>query len=315
MSAQDSCSLTLATGYHARARPLWEGAVDTGALKLKVIPMRDDGERHIRFDGGEFDAAEFSLALYLALKSRGAPWIALPIFPNRRFRHASIYVRKDSPIQKPQELKGKSVGVPSYVNTCGLWVRGFLKDDYGVEAEDIFWKAARSDRGFVPPEKIPVEVVAGKKDLRSRLLDGELDAVISPDGLLLQEPGIRRLIASSKELERDYYSRTRIFPLAHTVVIRRHCLDEHPWVAQKLFEVWTEAKRISLADDADPTYSNFAWIQDLWQEERVLLGPDPWPYGIARNQAALGALIRYAVEQGILKEGWETHSLFHPIQE
>lgn len=302
--------MTLATGYHARARPLWEGAVDTGDLKLEVIPLRDDGARHLRFLDGEFDAVELSLALYLDLKSRGAPLIALPIFPNRRFRHASIYVRTDSPIQKPQELKGKTAGVPSYVNTCGLWVRGVLKDEYGVDAGDILWKAARADRGFVLPEGVRVEILDGKKDLYLRLLDGELDAIISPDGLLLQKPGVRRLFSSAKEVERDYYSRTKIFPVSHAVVVRQRFLDHYPWAAQRLFDVWTEAKRIALEDDADPTYSSFAWIQDLWQEERDLFGPDPWPYGISRNQTALAALTRYAVEQGILRGDLAPDSLF-----
>lgn len=307
--------MTLATGYHARARPLWEKAVDTAPLQIEVLPFRDDGGRHLRFLDGEFDAAELSLALYLDLKSRGAPIVALPVFPNRRFRHASIFVRADSPIQKPEDLKGKAAGVPSYVNTCGLWVRGFLSDDYGVRPGDILWKAMRPDPGFVPPDGVAVEILKGKKGLAARLLDGELDAIISPDGLLLREPGIRRLFASSKEIEKDYYARTGIFPVSHAVALRRRFLDEHPWAAQKLFDIWSEAKRVALEDDADPTYSNFAWIQDLWQEESALFGPDAWPYGLARNRLPVAALCRYAVEQGILRSGLEPDSLFHPIQE
>jgi 4,5-dihydroxyphthalate decarboxylase len=126
---------------------------------------------------------------------------------------------------------------------------------------------------------------------------------------------VRRLFRSSKEVERDYYSRTKIFPVSHAVTIRQRFLDEYPWTAQRLFDVWTEAKRIALEDDADPTYSSFAWIQDLWQEERALFGPDPWPYGIARNQTALAALTRYAVEQGILRGDLEPDSLFYPVRE
>lgn len=315
MVSRDSCSLTLATGYHARARPLWEGLVDTGNLNLKVIPFRSDGERHHRFHAGEFDAAELSLALYLSLKSRGAPMVALPIFPNRRFRHACIYVKEESGIREPKDLKGKAVGIPSYVNTCGLWVRGILKDDYGVNSEDIVWKAKRAEKDFAPPAGVTIELLPEKKELRSCLLEGLVDGVISPEFVQLERKGVRRLIASAKATERDYYRRTKIFPIAHAVVIRQHWLEENPWLAQKLFDSWTEAKRISLADDEDPTYSNFAWIRDLWEEERTLFGPDAWPYGIAPNRKAIETLIRYAADQGILKQELELDSLFHPVQE
>ena len=315
MSAKDSFSMTLATGYHGRARPLWEGAVDTGNLNLKVLPMRDDGERHRRFDGGEFDAAEYSLAMYLFLKARGAPVVALPIFPNRRFRLAFIYVPAASTIEKPQELKGKTVGIPSYLNTCALWVRGILKDEYDVAVEDVVWKVRRADPDLVPPAGVRIELFDGKKSLCARLLEGEIDAAISPDAHQFEVEGVRRLFAFAKEVEKDYYLRTRIFPIAHAVVVRRRLLDEHSWLAQKLFDVWNEAKRIALEDDEDPTYSNFAWIRDLWAEEKKLFGPDPWPYGITRNKAAIEALIRYGVEQGILKEKIETASLFYPVQE
>jgi 4,5-dihydroxyphthalate decarboxylase len=315
MSSKDSCTLTLATGYHARARPLWEGLVDTGNLNLKVIPMRKDGERHRLFHAGEFDAAELSMALYLSLKSQGAPMVALPIFPNRRFRHACIYVKEGSPIRKPKELKGKSVGIPSYINTCGLWARGILKDEYGVSSEDIIWKAKRQAENFAPPAGFTIELLPEKKELRSCLLEGLVDAVISPEFVQLEREGVRRLIAAAKEAERDYYRRTKIFPIAHAVVIRRHRLEEKPWVAQKLFDAWTEAKRIALEDDEDPTYSNFAWVRDLWQEERTLFGPDAWPYGIAPNRKIIETLIRYAADQGILKQRLEPDSLFHPVQE
>lgn len=315
MSAQDSLSMTLATGYHGRARALWEGRLDTGNLKLKVIPMSDDGERHRRFDEGEFDAAEYSLAMYLSCKARDVPVVALPIFPNRRFRHAFIFVPANSSLRKPADLKGKKVGIPSYLNTCALWVRGILQDEYGVAAQDILWKTRRADGNFVPPAGVRIEVLEGQKNLCQRLLEGTIDAAISPDAHQFEVEGARRLIASAKDAEKDYYSRTKVFPIAHAVVIRKHLLDQYPWVAQKLFDLWSEAKRIALEDDADPTYSNFAWIRDLWEEERALLGPDPWPYGIARNKAAIEALTRYGVEQGILKARVEPNGLFYPVRE
>jgi 4,5-dihydroxyphthalate decarboxylase len=276
--------------------------------------MRNDGERHARFLKGEFDASELSLALYLALKPRNAAFVALPIFPNRRFRHAFVYLREESSIREPQDLIGKAVGIPSYLNTCGLWVRGMLKDDYGVAAQDITWKAARSEREFVPPAGMKIEPLAGKKGLRSSLLDSEVDAVISPEAVELEGEGVRRLFRASKEVEKEYYSRTKIFPISHAVVVRQHVIDKDPQIVHKLFAGWSEAKRIALEDDRDPTYSNFAWIRDLWEEERTVFGEDPWPYGLARNKKVIDTLIRYGVEQGILKEKVDPTVLFYPIE-
>lgn len=312
MMAKRNLSLVLATGYHARARPLWEGRVDTGDLRLKVIPFRNDGERHQRFLDGEFDGAEFSLALYLALKNRGASLEAIPVFPNRRFRHSFIFVREDSPLKDPAGLKGKSVGIPNYLNTCGLWVRGLLGDEYGLEVRDIRWKALRKEPVDISlPPGTHMELLPDTEDLKIRLLRGEVDAAITPE--IPEGKGIGPILSRAKEVEKDYYRRTSVYPISHAIVIRRHILAESPWVAEELFRAWSEAKRLSLEDDADPTYSNFAWVRDLWEEEREVLGPDPWRYGISANKEVIETLIRYAVEQGIMGANVEPGKLFLPI--
>jgi 4,5-dihydroxyphthalate decarboxylase len=290
--------LVLATGYHVRARPLWDGRVDTGDLNLKVVPFENDGERHRRFLDGDFDAAELSLALYLALKNGGAPLVAIPVFPNRRFRYSYIYVREDSHIREPAGLKGNAVGVPSYLNTCGLWVRGLLADEYGLKTRDMRWKVMRKEAvEFTAPSGAVVEEFHGDGDLRSRLNYGEVEALITPD--VIAGGGIRRLFTGTKELEKDYFRRTGIFPINHAVVIREDIVRDDPLLPQKLYDVWDEAKRLALDDDADPTFSNFAWIRDLWEEERELFGGDPWRYGFSANRKTIEALARYGVEQGI----------------
>jgi 4,5-dihydroxyphthalate decarboxylase len=290
--------IELATGYHVRARPLWDGRVDTSDLKLKVLPFENDGERHRRFLAGDFDASELSLALYLALKSSGAPLVALPVFPNRRFRYSFIYVREDSPIREPADLKGKTAGAPSYLNTCGVWVRGLLGDEYGVKTQDMIWKVMRKEAvDFAPPPGAVIREFSGKADLRKRLLDGEVDVLITPD--VITGGGIRRLFSYTKELEMDYFRRTGIFPINHAIVIREKVARDNPALPRKLYKLWNEAKRLALADDEDPTFSNFVWIRDLWEEERELFGGDPWRYGMEANQKVIKTLIRYGVEQGI----------------
>lgn len=314
MNASGHCSLILATGYHSRACPLWEGRVDTGNLHLQVIPFRSDGECHRRFLEGEFDAAEFSLALYLVLKSRGAPLEAIPIFPNRKFRHSYVFVREDSALNEPAQLKGKAVGIPRYLNTCGLWVRGFLGDEYGVRVQDILWKALKNDPVAVsPPQGTRLELLSGEAGLYSRLLGGEVDAIVVPD--IPQGDGVRRLLLRSKEIEQDYYRRTQIFPTSHAVVIRKSFLENNPSAAAELFRAWSEAKRLALEDDEDPTYSNFAWVREAWEEQQEVLGADPWRYGIKGNENVLKTLIRYAAQQGLLEREISLENFFIRMDE
>ncbi len=312
-SAKKKGNFILATGYHVRARPLWDGRVDTSDLKLKVVPFESDGERHRRFLAGDFDASELSLALYLALKSNGAPLVAVPVFPNRRFRYSFIYVREDSPIREPADLKGKAVGAPSYLNTCGLWVRGLLGDEYGLKTQDLIWKVIRKEAvDFTPPPGAVIEQFSGKADLRKRLLDHEVDALITPD--VITGGGIRRLFSYTKELETDYFRRTGIFPINHAIVIREKVACDNSSLPRKLYKLWDEAKRLSLLDDEDPTFSNFVWVRDLWEEERELFGGDPWRYGMDANRKVIKTLIRYGVEQGIASAKMNAEKLFLPIK-
>ena len=298
MSKNQEPPLALAVGYHLRAQPLWDGRVGVEGFDLKATYFKNDGERHEQFLGGKFDAAEFSLALYILLKSRGEPLEAIPVFPNRKFRHAYIFVREDSPLSDPRELKGKKVGIPSWLNTCGLWVRGILHDEYGVKNEDIQWQAMRSEVPLNPPSGTQIERVSGNAKLPARLLSGELDAIIVPD--FPEESGIRRLFHDSKKVEQESYRRTQIFPTSHAVVIRRSYLDKNPDVAPALFRAWCEARNLALQDDEDATFSNFAWVRQAWEEQRAVMGSNPWRFGIKGNEKTLEAQIRYAGEQGLL---------------
>lgn len=307
-------SLSLGTGYHLRARALGDGRVRMHNFDLNAVSFVADGRRHERFLAGEFDAAEFSLALYLALKSRGEPFMAIPVFPNRKFRHAYVFVRNDSPLRELSGLKGKKIGIPSWLNTCGLWVRGILSDEYDVRARDIHWIARRSDPfAAAVPSGIRIEKFAGEDSLALRLLHGECDAVIVPDFPV--EEGVRRLLPDSKTVEQDYYRRTHIFPVSHAVVFRQSYLDRHPSAAMELYRAWGEAKKRALGDDEDATFSNFAWVRQTWEEQRALMGPDPWQYGITGNEQVLNTLIRYAEEQGLLQKNVTIPDLFLSISD
>ena len=306
--------LSFAAGYHLRAKPLCDGRVKMQDFELKAVAFEDDGYGHEQFLAGKYDAGEFSLANYCALESRGEPYMAIPVFPNRKFRHSYIFVRDESPLKEPAQLKGKRVGIPGWLNTCGLWVRGILSDEYGVRPQDIHWISRRKTPLDVAlPAGTKFDVAPGEGTLVARLLKGEFDAIIVPD--FPEEKGWRRLLADSKAVEQDYFRRTGIFPTSHAITFHKAYLDKHPEAAQEMFTACYEAKKLALRDDADATYSNFAWNRQIWEEQRAVMGTDPWRYGIKGNEKALNTLIRYAGEQGLLKKEMAIADLFIQIDE
>jgi 4,5-dihydroxyphthalate decarboxylase len=306
--------LSYAAGYHLRARPLCDGRVKMKGFELKALGFENDGFGHEQFLAGNYDAGEFSLANYCALKSRGQPFMAIPAFPNRKFRHSYIFVREDSPLKEPTQLKGKKVGIPSWLNTCGLWVRGILSDEYGVKASDIHWITPRPAKMELRlPAGTRLEVVPGEGTLCARMLKGELDAIIVPD--FPTEKGWRRLFPDAKAVEQEYFRRTGIFPTSHAVTFHASYLEKYPNAAREMFNACVEAKNLALRDDADATYSNFAWNRQMWEEQQAILGPDPWKFGIQGNEKPLNALLRYAEEQGLLAKPMTIADLFVQLDE
>src|SRR4030095_16715947 len=248
----DRPTLSFAAGYHLRARPLCDGRVKMKGFDLKAVGFEDDGFGHEQFLAGNYDAGEFSLANYCALKNRGQPLMCIPALPKRKFRHAYLCVREDSPLKEPGQLKGKKVGIPSWLNTCGLWVRGILSDEYGVKSSDIHWIMPRKSKlELALPSGTRLDVVPSEDSLGARLLKGEFDAIIVPDFPLAK--GWRRLIADSKSVEQEYFRRTGVFPTSHAITFHASYLEKHPSAAQEMFNACLEAKNLSLRDDADAT--------------------------------------------------------------
>lgn len=314
MSASERPLLRVETGYHLRAKPLFDGRVKLESFELKAVSFAEDGAGHQEFLAGPFVAGEFSLASYLTLKSLGKPLMAIPVFPNRKFRHSYIFVRDDSPFTEPAQLKGKRIGIPGWINTCGLWVRGIFSDEYGVRPQDIHWIARRANPlDLKLPPGVRLETEPGSGSLGARLLNGEFDAIIVPD--FPEEAGIRRLLTDAKAVEQDYYKRTQIFPTSHAVVFKQPFLDQYPSAGVELFNAWYKAKKLALGDDADATYSNFAWVRQAWEEQRAVLGIDPWKYGLKGNEKVLNTMIRYAEEQGLLTNNVALTDLFLPLEE
>jgi 4,5-dihydroxyphthalate decarboxylase len=284
------------------------------SFELKTVPFENDGEGHEQFLEGKYDTSEFSLANYCALKSRGGPYMAIPVFLNRKFRHSYIFVPDGSPLKEPVELRGKKIGIVGWLNTAGLWARGVLSDEYGVRANEIHWITPRKAKIDLDlPAGIRLDVVPGEGSLAARMLKGEFDAIIVPD--FPEEKGWRRLLTDSKAVEQEYFRRTRIFPTSHAITFHSSYLEKYPAAAQEMFDACLEAKNLTLRDDADATYSNFAWNRQVWEEQQAVMGPDPWKFGIKGNEKVLETLIRYADEQGLMAKKMTIAEMFVQIDE
>ncbi|HWP34791.1 MAG TPA: PhnD/SsuA/transferrin family substrate-binding protein, partial [Thermodesulfobacteriota bacterium] len=308
--------LSLACGDSDLNRALVSGLVQPAGIELVGLTMPSP-ERHRRMlVYEEFDVCEFSLATYLLAREAGRPFAAIPAFPHRRFRHSYVFCRTDAGIESPADLAGKRVGLDTVQNTAGLWVRGTLQDVYGLRLASVqWWTQEAEDLPLARPEILAARRVPAGTDLDTLLVRGELDAVIYPEILpsfAKGEPRVRRLFRDPKGAEQAYYRQTGIFPIMHTVVIHRRVLDRHPWVAVNLLEAFRASKAHAYRQLDDPRRFALAWVRDLVEEERALLGPDPWAYTVADNRHALETVIRYAVEQGLLARAPRVEELFVP---
>jgi 4,5-dihydroxyphthalate decarboxylase len=317
--------LTLYCWEYDRTRALQEGKVQVEGVELTYLPLHVEETfwRMLRYQ--EFDAAECSMSSYLMARERGFPrLIAIPVFPSRFFRHSFIFVNADSGIEAPQDLAGKRVGVPEYQITAAVWIRGILHHDYSVQPNQLKWfTGGAEDPGReekLRPDldrAISIEWIGPNRTLSKMLEEGELDALICahiPSPFVRRSPKVKRLFPNFREIEKDYYRRTRIFPIMHTVVLREEVYEKHPWVAQSLCKAFAESKRI--CEESLYKYSALkymlAWSFADVEEQKELFGDEFWPYGLEANRHVLKTLVQYSHEQGLIKKPAELNSLFAP---
>jgi 4,5-dihydroxyphthalate decarboxylase len=317
--------LTVACGDYDRTKPLQDGSVEPEGITLNYIPMQSEEIFWRMGHYREFDVSEMSLSNHITMVGRGeSPFVGIPIFPSRFFRHSSIYYNVESGIKKPEDFKGKKIGTPEYAMTAGVWIRGFFNEDYGVRAQDMKWflggqeEPGRKERVKLElPAEISVTSIPDDRTLNSMLESGEIDALISarsPSGFDKGNPKIKRLFPNYREVEIDYYKRTKIFPIMHIVVIRRDIYDRHAWVARSLYKAFCAAKERALQTMhiSNAHAYMLPWLS--WEREQLrgIFGPDWWPYGIEANRNVLEALIRYLREQGLLKNPLNVDDIFAP---
>lgn len=317
MSDATRLQLTLACGDYDINRGLIDGSVRPEGIDLVPIVLPSP-ERHWRMmRGQEFDVCELSLASYLVLRDRRAlPLIAIPAFPHRRFRHSYIFVRSDAGIATPRDLQGRRVGIRTWQNTALLWVRGILEEHYGVDIATIEWlRQDEEDVPFTPPSQFKLTQLTREQNLNHMLLAGEVDALIHPEipsAFKQGDPRIRRLFDDAKAEEQRYYRATGLFPLMHTVVIKEELLARAPWVATAMLKAFRESKDLAWRQMEDPRRVSLAWLRDLIEEQREILGRDPWPYDLPANRRGLETMIRYAHRHGMIREPMPPEALFFP---
>jgi 4,5-dihydroxyphthalate decarboxylase len=311
--------LTFACGPYDRTLALRDGSVQPEGIELNYIASQpaDIFWRMLQFN--EFEVSEMSLSNYITLLGAGnAPFIAIPVFPSRVFRHGYFFINTDKGIKTPAELKGKRGGVPEYTMTAALYMRGLLQHEYGVKPSNVEWVQGRADRlGRKLPADIRLTQAPAGTELGDLLERGEIDFMMTANNPLAfrrGSPKVRRLFPNYPELEKDYYRRTKIYPIMHTVVIRNDVYKRDPWVALSMYKALCRAKDSAyhlLADMGSPKVSS-AWLQPLIEEEKAIFGPDWFAYGIEPNRPSIEAALQYAHEHGLTDRRVKLEELFAP---
>lgn len=316
--------LSLAMCVYDRTQPLLDGRIKADGIDLTMpSPTIEEcitGMLHHR----RWDAAEMSFSAGLIALERGEPaFTLLPIFPSRYFRHSAIFVNAGAGIERPEDLRGKRVGVPVYARmAAAVWVRGMLEDDYGISPSDVTWVVPEllpvGSADNIPiqlPSDVKIEQVDTDPWIDQRLAEGEIDALVTarlPRPFLEGDPRVVRLFPDPKAVEADYFRRTGIFPPMHVIAVRRELYEAQSWIGPRLFDAFVRAKHMGLKDahEIDVSRHSLAWWVACLEEERAVLGNDPWTYGVIPNRHTIETFAGYCHRQGLLARLPEIDEIF-----
>jgi len=318
-------SLSVAMGNYDRMRPLVDGEVLIDGVD-PVFMLHDPEEIFFRaFRHADFDITELSMSSYTVKTAAGqCPYIGVPVFPSRAFRHSSIYIRTDRGINSPADLKGKRIGVPEYQLTANVWVRLFLEEDYGVKPRDMTWfRGGYEDPGRI--EKINLNLTDGvevhnipeHETLSHMLANGELDAVIGPRApscFTAGHPQVDYLFKDPTAEARAWYQRTQLFPIMHLLGIRKTLVADHPWLPFAVYKAFEQSKHIALTrlTDTSATKVTLPFVETQLREARQLMGDDFWPYGFAENRHTLERFLQQHHAEGLSSRLVTPEEMFHP---
>jgi 4,5-dihydroxyphthalate decarboxylase len=316
--------LTLACWDYDRTSALANGDIRPDGVDLTYLslPVEETFFRMLRYR--EFDAAEMSLSSYVISLLDDGPFIAIPAFTSRAFRHNGIYVNAASGIAEPGDLRGRVVGLAEYQLTANVWIRGILAEHHGVPVGSVRYRTGGlHEPGRVakvthdPPPGVQIEPIPADRTLADMLITGEIDALYTPRTprpFGQRHPGVRRLFTDPRPHEEQYYAATGIFPIMHVVVLRRDVYEARPWLAQSLYKAFEEARQAALRRMAETAASRYMlpWLYAEAERSQQLMGPDFWSYGLADNEGALGVFLRYSFDQGLARRMLAPAELFAP---
>jgi 4,5-dihydroxyphthalate decarboxylase len=315
--------ITIACGDYDRTRGIKDGRVHVEGCAVTYIPLEPEEVFFRAFRYQEFDVCELSLSSYLRVTDSGeSAYIGIPAFVSRVFRHSGIYVRTDRGIRTPQDLKGKTIGLPEYQITAVVWIRGILQDEYGVKPTDISWRSGgieqpgRDERTpLAPIPGLDLKAIPSDKTLAGMLAAGEIDAMFSaraPSCFLNSAPHVGRLFPDYRAVERAYYQKTGIFPPMHLIGLKKALVERHPWLATSLYKAFLEAKALAMWEvrDINALRVTLPWLEAETLETIALMGEDFWRYGVEENRKDIETLARYSHEQGLVKRRLTVEELF-----
>lgn len=319
--------LTFACGLYDRMLPIYSGEIKPEGIDLQFINIDSPREVFDRMTGNlEFHVAELSSSEFIARLIAGVcPFVAIPVFPSRAFRHGAITVSARSGIQIPKDLEGRRIGVPLYTMTAAVWIRGHLQHEYNVDLSTITWIEGSMDSPgkYGSPNVLPlvrpvsIETNRSGSSLGELLEQGKIDAVVGTGvpNVIKRNPEIRRLFSDFQAVEKDFFRRTGIFPIMHLLVIRRDVYDAHPFVAASLYNAFCAAKASAMAKMRETIALRYMlpWLSVHIQEMDDVFGQDAWPYGIEANRPTLEALVAYLAEQGLTERLIPIEDIFVPI--
>jgi 4,5-dihydroxyphthalate decarboxylase len=317
--------LTLACWDYDRTRALADGSVQPEGIELVYLNQHVEETFFRMLRHREFDVAEMSLSSYAMSIARGdSAFVAIPVFPSRFFRHSCIFVSTRSGIREPRQLAARRVATPEYQMTAPVWIRGILQDEYGVDPAGVeYFVGGEEEPGReeklkldLPPQ-FKVTRIGPIQTLARMIADGEVDAMYTariPSTFRSRPDAVKRLFEDYVAVERAYYRKTRIFPIMHTVAIRRDVYDANPWVARSLFKAFVRAQRIVYQNlyTTSALTTMLPWQIAQVEELREAMGEDWWPYGFAPNRHVLDTFLRYHHEQGLSRRRLQPEKLFAP---
>ncbi|MBS0233413.1 MAG: ABC transporter substrate-binding protein [Proteobacteria bacterium] len=317
--------ITIACGDYDRTRAIKDGRVGVDGCEVTYLPLEPEELFFRAFRYTDFDVAELSFNSYLMTTTRDrCPYVALPAFVSRHFRHSCLFIRTDRGIRSPQDLKGKLVGLPEYQQTANVWMRGILKEEYGVDPADIRWRTGgqeepgRDERTpLTLPPGVELEAIPNDKTLNKMLADGELDAVFSARELscyVKGAPNVGLMFPNFREVESDYYRRTKIFPMMHVIGVRKTLVERYPWLPATVYKAFCQAKEVALREMAEQAVARLTlpWPEVNLQDAKELMGNDFWRYGVNESAHEIETLVRYSVDQGLAARKLELSEIFHP---